>query len=191
MQVKINTFPWGKPLNAPESFGEILCDKDQFEIRMCSYEKDIRATVKEDNGNVYEDSCLEFFFSPCPEENNSYFNFEINPLGTLYVGFSPTGKKEDSKPVDYSFYKQKINPNAFVDYDKGYWEVSFIVPHDFIRVYCPSFFKKKQHFIKGNFYKCGDKTNCPHFAVWADINIEKIDKPNFHVVEFFKKIEFF
>ena len=191
MQVKINTFPWGKPLNAPESFGEILCNKDQFEIRMYSYEKDIRATVKEDNGNVYEDSCLEFFFSPCPEENNSYFNFEINPFGTLYVGFSPTGKKEDSKPVDYSFYKQKINPNAFVDYDKGYWEVSFTVPHDFIRVYCPSFFIEKQNFIKGNFYKCGDKTNCPHFAVWADINIEKIDKPNFHVVEFFKKIEFF
>ena len=66
-----------------------------------------------------------------------------------------------------------------MDYDKGYWEVSFTVPHDFIRVYCPSFFKKKQHFIKGNFYKCGDKTNCPHFAVWADINIEKIDKIEF------------
>lgn len=191
MRVKINTFPWGKPQNAPESFGNITFHSDCFEIHMCSHEKYIRATVIEDNGNVYEDSCLEFFFSPCPEESNAYFNFEINPLGTLYVGFSPTGNKEDSKPVDFSCYKQKINPKSFIDYDREYWETTFFVPHDLVRAYCPSFFNENQHYIKGNFYKCGDKTNCPHFAVWADINIEKIDKPNFHVVEFFKKIEFF
>lgn len=191
MQVKINTFPWGKPKNAPESFGEILFHDDRFEVHMCSYEKDIRATVKEDNGDVYEDSCLEFFFSPCPNESDAYFNFEINPLGTLYVGFSQTGKKEDSKPVNYSIYKSEIKPYAYIDYNKSYWECSFFVPHDFIRLYCPSFYKNNQKFIKGNFYKCGDKTNCPHYAVWAEINIQKIDKPNFHVVDFFKKMEFF
>ena len=40
--------------------------------------------------------------------------------------------------------------------------------------------------IKGNFYKCGDKTEIPHFGMWSPIDSEK---PNFHQPQFFGEME--
>ena len=40
--------------------------------------------------------------------------------------------------------------------------------------------------IRGNFYKCGDKTPEPHFLSWSPIDLPK---PNFHVPEFFGLLE--
>ncbi len=189
MQFQINTFPWGKPQVAPVSTAEIVKLDDKFQVKMCSYEKNIKATISTDNGEVYKDSCLEFFFSPMPD-SRAYFNFEINPLGALYIGFSPTGNRIDSKPVDFSDYKSMIMPGAMLDYDNDFWEVSFNVPYCFIKNYFPEFNPDNTSYIKGNFYKCGDETIYPHFAVWSNIDTTKVTKPNFHVAEYFRKIAF-
>ncbi|MHB1455061.1 MAG: carbohydrate-binding family 9-like protein [Saccharofermentanales bacterium] len=34
----------------------------------------------------------------------------------------------------------------------------------------------------GNFYKCGDKTDCPHYGCWNPI---LLPAPDFHVPAFF------
>ncbi|MDD6236825.1 MAG: carbohydrate-binding family 9-like protein, partial [Clostridiales bacterium] len=39
--------------------------------------------------------------------------------------------------------------------------------------------------LRGNFYKCGDKTKHPHFGMWNPINNEF---PDFHLPQFFGRI---
>lgn len=41
--------------------------------------------------------------------------------------------------------------------------------------------------IRGNFYKCADGTDSPHYVSWSPI---KTEKPNFHCPEFFGELIF-
>ena len=40
---------------------------------------------------------------------------------------------------------------------------------------------------RANFYKCGDNMSMPHFLSWSPV---KTDNPNFHLPEFFDKLDF-
>ena len=89
----INDFPWGRPEVYPTACAHISFIQEGIFVHLYAEEQFIRATVTEDNGPVYMDSCLEFFFCPMPGASDSYFNFEVNPLGALYVGFSSKGTR--------------------------------------------------------------------------------------------------
>jgi hypothetical protein len=39
--------------------------------------------------------------------------------------------------------------------------------------------------MRGNFYKCGDKTIHPHYGCWSPI---ELPKPDFHCSDFFGEI---
>ena len=39
--------------------------------------------------------------------------------------------------------------------------------------------------FKGNFYKCGDETDYPHFGMWNPVGTEK---PDFHRPEYFGEL---
>ena len=75
---EINTFPWGKPAVFPASFAELSFEDNGMQVGLYTDERNPRGTVTRTNGPVYLDSCLEFFFCPCPEQGAAYFNFEIN-----------------------------------------------------------------------------------------------------------------
>lgn len=190
MRFSINTFPWGRPDIYPESYGELSLKKDGIFVKLYSSEKYIRATVSEVNGPVYRDSCLEFFFSPCRSKSPAYFNFEANPLGTLYLGYSPDGTRSASAPVDWERYKEVINIKAEISESMDFWSVCYTVPFDFIREYQPDFDPEKDGYIFGNMYKCGDDTKYPHYAVCNPIDISDVIKPDFHVARYFNKMHF-
>lgn len=184
----INNYPWGRPEICPVSFATLnLCD-DGILVHLFADEENIRATVTEDNGPVCQDSCLEFFFSPCPAISNAYFNFEINPLGTLYVGFSADGTRKSSKSIDFSKYKKLFNINVIRD--NFHWEASYKVPYILIKNYFSDFCSLENSAIKCNFYKCGDKTLYPHYATWNNINSDVVKAPDFHVVDYFGDFKF-
>ncbi|MDU5344496.1 MAG: carbohydrate-binding family 9-like protein, partial [Prevotella bivia] len=65
------------------------------------------------------------------------------------------------------------------------WELALVVP-------VSSFFNHKITELSGltmkaNFYKCGDKTDQPHFLSWQKVDLPK---PDFHRPEFFGTIIF-
>lgn len=184
----INDFPWGRPEVYPTACANISFIQEGIFVHLYAEEQFIRATVTEDNGPVYKDSCLEFFFCPMPGVSDSYFNFEVNPLGALYVGFSSKGTREDSKPIDYSEFKEIIGVK--VNRKENSWDVSYKVPYKLIQRYMPEFAKAEHGCISANFYKCGDETKYPHFAVWNHIDPQVVTKPDFHVVKYFKIIKY-
>ncbi len=150
-------------------------------------EDSIRAKYGEDNGSVWLDSCVEFFCMP--EEDDIYYNFECNCIGTILVG---VGKDRDHRERANaetlgSIQRWSSLGRKTIEETQGpiTWEVALIIPFS-------AFFKHRIRSLQGkqlkvNFYKCGDELQKPHFLSWNHI---KLDKPNFHCPEFFGCVNF-
>lgn len=124
------------------------------------------------NEKPWTDSCVEFFFNPCPERDGKYFNFELSAAGGLLVGFGD-GRK-DRVRCDFSLDRFLIR----TEISENGWKACFTVPFDFVLNYAKAFDRE----FAGNFQKCGDETENPHFTVWNEIISEK---PDFHRPECF------
>lgn len=139
-------------------------------VRLQAEERHIRAKLSDPLDRICDDSCMEFFFAPIPNDNR-FFNFEWNPLGALYLGFS-TGRKlhvrQIISDVNFIFSPQPFNT------ENG-WGIEFEIPVRFIQLYMPEFEIGKD--AEGNFYKCGDKTKTPHYLAWSPLSC---NKPDFH-----------
>ncbi len=74
-----------KTLEAPTSRtdAKLLWDDEYLYVGFRAYDKDIWSYLKEHNSQTCTEDCLEVFFKPC-EDQDTYYNFEINALGTVY-----------------------------------------------------------------------------------------------------------
>ncbi|MEG2513731.1 MAG: carbohydrate-binding family 9-like protein [Bacteroidaceae bacterium] len=150
-------------------------------------EKSVRAKYGEDNGSVWTDSCMEFFVMPASDK--LYYNIECNCIGTVLIGAGKdrNGREHASKETIAKVQRWSSLGNKPFDERIGNckWELSLIIPY-------AVFFKHQitaldGQVLKGNFYKCGDELQTPHFLSWNPI---KIEKPDFHRSDFFGELEF-
>ena len=165
--VTLHHQPWLTP-NTVEAKAQMCHDGEKFFVRMTAKEEKIRAELTDVLSQVCNDSCLEFFFAP--DCGMRYFNFEWNPLGTLYLGFGAarnTRVRLIVKDKDALFA-----PKPFTTANG--WGIEFEIPASFIQMYFPAFDMSE---ARANFYKCGDKTEVPHYLAWSDLTSEK---PDYH-----------
>ena len=141
---------------------QICYDDEALFVRLSCDEKEIRAELFGPFDEVCEDSCLEFFFSPM-EGDRRYFNIECNLNGALYLGFG-----SDVHSLVRLFPEEMpIRPSA-AKMKEG-WEVTYSVPFEFIRRFFPDFHPKSGGVIRANCYKCGERTQRPHYFCWNPI----------------------
>jgi len=158
-----------------------LCRDDQaLWVRMEAEEALIRATLTEPLDEVYRDSCLEFFLAPNSADAR-YLNFEWNPLGNLYLGFGSTRPTRVRQIVGDR--KELFRPEPY--FTESGWGIVFCIPYDFIRNYFPDFEPSGE--MAGNFYKCGDETEFPHYLSWMPMST---DTPDFHRRQDFGRLFF-
>lgn len=150
-------------------------------------ENEILAKIKEDNGAVWTDSCVEFFIS----FNSSpfYYNAEFSCIGKALLGY-----RKERKDVVYGNHNimSSIKRYSSLGIDnferkKGdfEWNLLLVIPASaFWMSELESFCGVE---ARGNFYKCGDDLSTPHFLSWHPINTEK---PNFHLPNFFGVLSF-
>ena len=148
-------------------------------VALAAREKNIRAEYISPGSPVYEDSCMEFFFMPEGEDN--YMNFEINPNGCLYVGF---GRERNGRKLIIPADPQDLF-RILTKRSADGWEAGFRIPMMFLRQYYPDFDFKGV--LKANVYKCGDKTEQPHYLAWNHI---EAPAPDFHRPECFGEMIF-
>lgn len=149
-----------------------LCyDDTAIYVHQMAIESNIRAEEKEQLSAICNDSCMEFFIDFAGD--GRYFNFEINSIGNMYLGF---GKERASrmrmilkKPVERFEIKTSLT-------DDG-WEVFYKIPMDFIRTFYPGYELCSGTKVRANCYKCGDKTVVPHYLAWNPLTI---DTPDYH-----------
>ena len=145
---------------------------------MCAWKR--RRALRGPLEQVCCDSCLEFFFAPSLGDAR-YFNFEWNPLGTLYLGFGAERSTRVRQIVKDA--QALFAPKPFTTAEG--WGIEFSIPASFIRMYMPGFALAGE--AACNFYKCGDHTEVQHYMAWAPLSSEK---PDYHRRQDFGLIAF-
>gem|GEM_PF-144538 len=170
----------------PEMHAKLFYNKDGIYVSMNTYEKYPRATYHEINDPVCKDSCQEFFFQPCPQDDESYFNFEFNPWGTYLHGIGKN--RYDLSYIDENIsaslfsVKSRIEKTMHNTENMYHWCIEFLIPLDYIIKFFKTFKLYSGKLMRGNFYKCGDDTIYPHFGCWNKV-INEV--PDFHRPESF------
>ncbi|MDR2040305.1 MAG: hypothetical protein LBQ60_20505 [Bacteroidales bacterium] len=155
----------------------------QYQVK----EKYIRAVASRDNGEVWKDSCVEFFVMPA--DDGVYYNFEFNCAGVCLLA-AGTGRS-NRKPASMDTLGEirrlpSLGKIAFQE-RKGDadWSMSLAIPYTCLFQH-PGY-SPEGKIVHANFYKCGDDLTEPHFLSWNPI---KTEKPDFHRPEFFGKVKF-
>ena len=151
------------------AFGQFCHDTENLYVYLLAKERDIRAEHTAPLSPVCQDSCLEFFFMP--EDEDRYFNFEINPNGCLYIGFGH-GRADNTilyrrNLRDLFAIRTARNPDG--------WEVFYRIPISFLQLFWPGF--TFTGVLRANVYKCGDLTEHRHYLSWNPVTSET---PDFH-----------
>ncbi|MDO4295698.1 MAG: carbohydrate-binding family 9-like protein [bacterium] len=179
-QFKIENYPWGGGYR-PKTTANLSWNQEEgFEIWMRCEEEEVRATYTKSDEPVYEDSCMECFMQFFPCDSKIYINFEVNANGAMLAQMGE-GKQGRMFLRDKGIEIPKVS----VKREKGAWELRYRISLELLRaVYGRADFVKGQK-IRGNFYKCGDRTKKPHYGCCFAIENET---PNFHLPQFFGEI---
>lgn len=147
-------------------------------------EEHILGSVLENNGSVWDDSCVETFIKDPVSEG--YYNFEVNCIGTKLAAhrLSRTDFElfEEEKIAKVrciaSLPHQQIDMRNAAD---SQWVIGLMIPFSILGL------DRAPESLRGNFYKCGDKCDQTHYLSWSPIGLPE---PNFHCPDFFGKLNF-
>ena len=148
-----------------------------FEVR----EDHVKAVAMENNGPVWQDSCVEFFVMGPDGEH--YTNFEMNCIGTMLAA-RRTSRHDPAQFTAEQFAPvRRVTSFAHEQMDskgegQSWWAIE-VIPFE-------SFgYTEKPASLRANIYKCGDKCDQPHFLSWSPIGLPN---PDFHCPDFFGEI---
>ena len=177
--VAIDSYVWSNVGGyMPEARAYVVWDEEGLQVLMCAFESEIQTEAKEFNGEVFKDSCLEFFVMPFPKEDKRYLNFEVNAAGVALIGFGSDRFDRECLPE----MPEGVNITAS-RHRGGWWAVRYTVPNSLLqKLYGRTL--KAGDVMKGNFYKC-DESIHPHFGSWAPI---VHFCPEFHRPEWFGEL---
>lgn len=177
----IDTYRWLDDY-APKAWAQVVFVKDDgFYARMTCVESNPRAIYVDFYDHVYKDSCMEFF-AAYDAQRDRYINIEINANAASRISIGEgRGERERIDHVIGKPFDIKAEKN------EGSWSVLVHIPlTDICKAYdiAPSVFADGYRF-RGNFYKCGDETEAPHFGMWNPVMTET---PDFHRPEYFGEL---
>lgn len=142
------------------------------------------AQYTENNSPVYEDSCVEFFIETSV---GCYYNFEFNCIGTVLAekGSGRNGRSKLSiEQLETVITHPSLGRQTFEETNGPiHWSLDCLIPLELIDR--QSSLQGTQ--LRGNFYKCADRSSHPHYLSWNRIETEK---PDFHRPEFFGLLNF-
>lgn len=162
---------WEGFSKAPYMEARLLYSDFGIHVQLMTDENPLLARIREQNGPVCKDSCMEFFVRPNSDDPR-YFNMEFNPFGTMYLGLRTS--RHDCVHPEYD--KDYFEVQSYVDNEK--WVLQFVIPFEFIKEIFGGYTKT----MYGNLYKCGDETESEHYATYYPILTEK---PDYHRPECF------
>ncbi len=148
-----------------------------IEATLRCYEENPKAVYTQPDDPVFEDSCMEVFLDVFPEQPQyGYINMEMNAAGAARCKF---GRDRHNR---YALLERGIpQPEFSVSFGEGFWQVKCLFTEGLLEtLYERPCSLEAGHQMRGNFYKCGDKTESPHWASWSPVG-----RLDFHTPEFF------
>ena len=189
----IDVVKGAEPKFKPKAQVKLLYDDDYIYVCFHVQDRDIRAITTENYGRVWEDACVEFFFTPGEEISKSYFNFEANCIGTVIFRHQ-TGQKENVRLIEPSDLERveiaHSLPKGAIDPERGgpiSWTMEYRLPLDILEKYRGIIRPAAGVEWRANFYKCAGNSSNPHSITWSRIEEERA---TFHRPEYFGVLEF-
>lgn len=172
---------------APEVTFRMYHTGDRLMLRFDVAERHTAARVTADNGEVWTDSCVEFFIAP---DESLYYNFETNCIGTMLLGARKSREEAEHAcaGVMSEIKRETTLPRGEVimlPEGDNHWSLTLSIP-------TTALFRHNIADWSGlkarmNLYKCGDNLPVPHFLSWQPIDTPN---PDFHRPEFFADVIF-
>jgi hypothetical protein len=189
---RIENYMGKKPEHFPKTEVKIAYDDMAIYVMFQVEDRYVRAVAAEDQDDVWEDSCVEFFFTPGSDVSRGYFNLEMNCGGTMLFHFQAgEGKKKIVIPKnECNQIKRAHSLPRIIDpeiEEPVAWTVEYSIPIALLKSYCRMVTPRPYVAWRANFYKCADKTSHPHWLTWSPIDYPK---PNFHLPRSFGILEF-
>ena len=178
--------PWKEYPYVPRVSFKIARVSDSLLLQYHVEEKSVRADFSSLNDPVYRDSCVEFFINP---GDGSYFNLEVNCIGTAYMAHGTSRETTRPLPVEQVstiLSKSSLGAKPFAERDcPAPWEMTISIP---LALFSGTDLAEPAgRSFRANFYKCGDDLKEPHFLAWNEILTET---PDFHKPEYFGSLHF-
>lgn len=142
-------------------------------------EEHVLGAVLENNGPVWEDSCVETFIKD--PVGDGYYNIEVTCIATKLAAHRLSRTEFelfDAESISRIRCFSTL-PHTQTDLSNEEWMIGKIIPFASLGL------EKAPESLKVNFYKCGDKCRQPHFLSWSPIDLPT---PYFHCPEFFGEI---
>ena len=189
--LRIDQFPWYKAGQKQGTQTALLYDDQALHVLFVCEDRHIWSVETRPNGNVYKDSCVEFFAIPDPQANRGYFNFEANCCSCVHLGWGPerAGRTLAGPEIHKQITVATSIPTPTKDewpQDDSWWlaaRLPFAAIGQFGGLQVAP---KSGDSWRANFYRCGGKTD-DQFACWNPIDWPK---PDFHRPEFFGELRF-
>ncbi len=173
---KFNNAPWAKFPLAFNNEARLLYTDEALYVNLKTDEKPLIAHQFSRNSTVFQDSCMEFYFSPDIDDPH-FMNFEMNPICAAYISYAASRSDVKFLRETYDIFdiQSEINNNE--------WNIYYKIPVDFLLNY----FEKISDEFRGNFTKCADSSPHPHYNCW---NIIETPDPDFLCPEYFGMLKF-
>jgi len=181
-----------RPQHFPKVLAKIAYDKDAIYVIYKVDDNYVVATTKEYQGSVFEDSCVEFFFTPHEDVSLGYFNLEMNCGGTALFNFQVVPRKDRTAIPRSDFDQIKVAHSmpAILEpevQENVTWMLEYRIPFSFLQKYSKVVKPASGVKWRANFYKCADNSSHPHWLTWSKIEQQK---PDFHLPQYFGELEF-
>ena len=178
---QVDCVNWQEYPYAPEVHVNIAYSDKAFVLLYRVKEEHALGNVLENNGPVWEDSCVETFIKDPIGEG--YYNIEVNCIATKLAAHRLSRTEfehfDEEKIAEIKCYSSLEHKETELENQE--WSLLEIIPFSSIGL------EKAPEYLEVNFYKCGDNCSRAHYLSWSPIGLPK---PNFHCPEFFGKIRF-
>ncbi len=190
--VTLKNYMGEKTEHFPKAMAKVGYDDNNIYLIFKVEDQYVRAVAKEHQGGIWEDSTVEFFFSPDSDVTKGYFNLEVNCGGKMYFQFQEKRGVNKNKVTAEEFEKVEVAHTMpeIVDpeiKEPTTWFLEIKVPLAILSTRAEIVKPQAGTKWRCNFQKCGEKTSHPHYLTWNKIDYPK---PNFHMPEFFGTLIF-
>lgn len=163
-------------------------DGERVHLRYRVREQHVRAHAWQPNGEVWKDSCVEFFVMPNPDDG-IYYNFEFNCIGAIRLSAGKARKGRTPSEPSLLTRIEVAGTMGREPFEEQHgdlrWSLDVSIPKTAFYLHTLPDLSGLR--ARANFYKCGDELTVPHFVSWLPI---VAPAPDFHRPEFFGEVVF-
>jgi hypothetical protein len=152
----------------------------------------VRSVVRDYQGPVWTDSCVELFLTPGTSLAEGYFNIEVNCGGAFLFRHQQARDRDTVAVCPEHAGRLGVAHSMPPVVDPELpgpvtWTVGYSVPYEVLESYAPVARPAPGVRWRANLYKCGDATSHPHWITWSRVSLPE---PDFHRKEFFGTLLF-